>query len=148
MRLGLASDHRGYKLKELLKVYLQEKGYEIKDYGSNNFDRVDYTDFAQTLSNGIKDTEIDYGIAICGTGIGMSIACNKQKGIYCAKINNVKEAKLAKEHNDANVIAISGNTYLFKAKRMIIKFLKTEFNSEDETYQKRINDIKELEEVE
>lgn len=147
MKIGITSDHRGYKLKEYLKKQLKYR-FDIVDLGPTSKDNVDFPKYAFDLCEKVNKKEIEFGIAICGTGIGMSIACNKQKGIYCAKINNVKEAKLAKEHNDANVIAISGNTYLFKAKRMIIKFLKTEFNSEDETYQKRINDIKELEEVE
>lgn len=144
MKIGLAADHRGYKLKEQIKVFLQEKGYEIEDYGTENFDRVDYPIYAQKLCKDIVEKEIDFGITVCGTGIGMSIACNKIKGIYCAKVNSIKEAKLSRQHNDANVIAIKGNMFVFKAKAIVKKFLK-ETPLEDEVYERRINQVKKME---
>ena len=106
MKICLGSDHRGYKLKEIIKVYLQEKGYEIIDVGTKNFDRVDFPDYCFSLCQKVVNKDAEIGILFCGTGIGMTIAANKVKGIYCARITNVKEAKLAKEHNDANVIVL------------------------------------------
>lgn len=144
MKVGLVADHRGYKLKETLKVYLQEKGYEILDLGTNNFDRVDYPLFAETLCEKIKSKEVDLGVAICGTGIGMSIACNKVNGIYCGKVNSIKEAKLIKEHNNCNCIALSGKIGSLKAKMIVKRFLKSEFLN-DEVYNNRLKQIEEIE---
>ncbi len=145
MKICLGSDHRGYKLKEIIKVYLQEKGYEIIDVGTKNFDRVDYPDFGFAVCEKIINKEAEVGMLFCGTGIGMSIVANKVKGIYCARITNVKEAKIAKEHNNANVIAMSGNICSFKAKKMVMKFLKEKL-LDDEVYQERIDKIKKYEE--
>ncbi len=144
MKIGLAADHRGYKLKEKIKVFLQEKGYEIEDYGTENFERVDYPIYAQKLCKDIIENQVDLGIAVCGTGIGMSIACNKVKGIYCAKVNSIKESKLSRQHNNANVLAIKGTMCFIKAKIIVKKFLK-ETLLEDEVYQRRINQIKKIE---
>lgn len=145
MKIGLCSDHRGYKLKESLKVFLQEKGYEIEDFGTNSFERCDHPVYAKNMCQKIVNDELTYGIAICGTGIGMSIACNKMKGIYCAKVSTVKEAIFSRSHNNCNVIAISGNMCKFKAKKVIMKFIKTKV-IDDIVYEKRRNEIKEIEE--
>lgn len=144
MKIGLSADHRGYKLKEILKVYLQEKGYEIEDFGTSDFERIDFPEFAFSLCEKVISQDVDFGIAICGTGIGMSIACNKVKGIYCAKVSTIKEAKYARAHNDANVLAISGKMNHIKAKMIVKKFIKTELDSE-ETYKNRIMQIKKYE---
>lgn len=144
MKIGLAADHRGYKLKEKLKLYLQEKGIEIVDVGTSNFDRVDYPSIAKSLCEKVLSKEADYGIAICGTGIGMSIACNKVKGIFCGKISSIKEAKLCKKHNNCNIIALSGTLNSFKAKMMVKKYLKEDFSNE-ESYSRRIKQLEEIE---
>lgn len=145
MKVGLVADHRGYKLKEVLKLYLQEKGYEIIDLGTNNFERVDYPLLAESLCKKITEKEVDYGIALCGTGIGMSIACNKVNGIICGKVSTIKEAKLCKEHNNCNVIAMSGKINKIKAKIMVTKFLKSK-PIEEEPYITRNRQLKEIEE--
>lgn len=144
MRIGLVADHRGYKLKGILNVYLQEKGIETKDLGTNSFERVDFPLLAEKLCKSIKEEELDLGIAICGTGIGMSIACNKVSGIYCAKVSTIKEAKLSKEHNNANVLAISGEMSTLKAKLIVKKFIKANF-SEEEVYKNRFKQIERIE---
>lgn len=144
MKIGLVADHRGYKLKEILKLYLQEKGYEVVDLGTNNFDRVDYPLLAESLCKKIIEEEVTYGIAICGTGIGMAIACNKVNGIYCGKVNSIKEAQLCKEHNNCNVIALSGKMNSYKAKLIVKKFLKEEFFNE-EPYTSRIKQLEQIE---
>lgn len=143
MKIALASDHRGYKLKQELIEYLKTK-YEIIDLGTNSEESTDFPKYGILLGESIQQKEADLGIAICGTGIGISIAANKVKGIMCAKINNEEEAKLAKEHNNANIIALSGKIPLEKAKKMIEIFINSTPNQETK-YQRRINQILEYE---
>lgn len=139
MKIALASDHRGYDLKEYLIKELK-KNYEILDLGTNSTESVDFPVYGIALGEAIKNKEADLGIAICGTGIGISIAVNKVQGVMCAKISNEIEAKLAKEHNNANVIALSGDLPQEEALNMINTFLNAEPNIE-EKYQRRIKEI-------
>ncbi len=127
MKIGIASDHRGYYLKQKISRYLQKKKYEVIDLGTNSQNSVDYPDYALALATSVLRGEVDEGIAICGSGIGISIACNKIKGIRCAKVDNVKEAKMAKEHNNANTIALNGTMKVFRAKDILDVFLKAKF---------------------
>lgn len=145
MKIGIANDHRGYKLKTKLIPYLQKKGYEVEDYGSFSTESVDYSDYGIMLGEKVRDKEVDFGIAICGSGIGISIACNKVKGVRCAKVNNSKEAKLTRLDNNANVIALNEKMHLFEAKDIIDAFLNTKY-IEEERFQRRINKITEYEE--
>ena len=143
MKIALASDHRGYLLKQTLIKKLSKK-YEIIDLGADNDSSSDYSFYGIKLGETIKNKEADLGIAICGTGIGISIAANKVKGVLCAKISNKEEAKLAKEHNHANIIAFSGATSPKKALTMIEEFLKAK-PLEEEKYNRRIDEIKKYE---
>lgn len=145
MTVGIASDHRGYRLKEKLIRYLTALDYEVIDYGTTSLESCDYPEFAFALGKAIQKKEIEQGIAICGTGIGISIACNKMKKIRCAKVNTPKEAIWAKKDNDANIVALSGSISSMKAKNIIDAFLKTSF-SEEERHQKRIAMISKYEE--
>ena len=141
MKIAIASDHRGYELKEYLIAELSiNEEIEVLDLGTNSLESVDFPIYGIKLGETIKNKEADLGIAICGTGIGISIAANKVKGVMCAKINNEKEARLAKEHNNANVIALSGETDPEEAFNMIVTFLNSEPNQE-EKYQRRIEEI-------
>lgn len=130
MKIAVASDHKGYHLKTTLITYLTKKGYEIIDVGTDSVITTDYPKYAFALCKKVKDKEADFGIVICGTGIGISIACNKVKGIRCAKVDNIKEAKLTRSDNDANVLALNGNMYAYKAKDILDVFLKTNFSNE------------------
>ena len=143
MKIAIASDHRGYNLKTKLIKYL-ENSYEVLDLGTNSEEEVDFPEFGIALGEAIKNKEAELGIAMCGTGIGISIAANKVKGIMCAKISTPEEAKLAKEHNNANVIAISGKISEEQAIEMIDIFL-TSTPNEEEKYQRRINKIRKYE---
>ena len=143
MKIGIASDHRGYDLKEYLKKALTN--YEIVDYGTNSTDSVDYPDYGITLSEKVRDKEVEYGIAICGSGIGISISCNKVKGIRCAKVSTIEEAEYTRNDNDANVIALSSKLDKELAKNIVEKFLSTPF-SNDERHLRRIEKIKKYEE--
>ena len=92
MRIAIASDHRGYEMKQELKKYLKNQNYEVLDLGTTSKEPVDYPKYGILLGETIKEKKADLGIAICGTGIGISIACNKVKGIICAKVSNKKES--------------------------------------------------------
>lgn len=144
MNIGICSDHRGYELKEELINVLKNHGYNITDYGTYSSESVDYPNFAFMLSNGVINKDVTYGIAICGTGIGMSIACNKVKGIRCAKIDNINDAKYAKMHNNANVLAVSASKTLDEILEMINKFNENEFSS-DKKHERRIKLIEDYE---
>ena len=145
MKIGIASDHRGIFLKARLVEYLEHQGHKVVDYGTDMVDSADFPEYAFKLGNGILNGIVTYGVAICRTGIGMSIALNKMRGIYCAKISNISEAVLCRNHNDANVIAISADISDDLAKSMVDKFVATSFLDE-EKYTRRINMIKEQEE--
>ncbi len=143
MKLAIANDHRGYKLKKELYRYLKER-YDITDLGTDSEERTDYTKYAFKLGERVANKEYDYGILICGSGIGISIACNKVKGIRCAKVNNEEEAYLTRKDNNANVVAFSGTTNINDAIRIVEKFLMTPFEK-NERYIKRIKDITDYE---
>lgn len=144
MRIGIANDHRGIDAKEIISKYLIEKGYGVVNYGTDTKDAVDFPDYAYKLGKGVLNKEVDLGIAICGTGIGMSIALNKMKGIYCAKVSKESEAVLSKAHNNANVIAISEETDKDLMLSIIDKFVSTPFSNIDR-YINRNNKIKDIE---
>lgn len=144
MKVGIASDHRGVYLKTELVEYLEHNGYEVINYGTDTMESVDFPKYAFKLGDAITKKKVDVGIAICGTGIGMSIALNKVKGVYCAKISNISEAVLCRSHNNANVIAISADTDEEQAKSMVDKFLTTPFSNVDK-YVRRNQMIKDRE---
>ena len=131
MKVGIVSDHRGVYLKGVLLEYLEHSGYEVVNYGTDSMESVDFPEYAFKLGNAIKAKKVDFGIAVCGTGIGMSIALNKVKGIYCAKISNISEAVLCRSHNNANAIALGADTDEEQAKSMVDKFLLTPFSNVD-----------------
>lgn len=142
MTIGLASDHRGYKAKNFLKDSLYN--YDVIDYGTDTEDSVDFPVYAKKLGRALQNGEIDLGIAICGTGIGMSIALNKMKGIYCAKVSNVSEAMLSKSHNNANAIAMSEDLSEEIMLDIVNKFIETPFSNVNK-YVRRNDMVKEIE---
>lgn len=145
MKIGLANDHRAYKVKEQLKNILDD--YDIVDYGCYSDARIDYPKYALMLSNAVINKEVDLGIVMCGTGIGVSICCNKVKGIRCAKIDNKDEAKSAKEHNDANILAFGAQSHTAEEiKKMIDIFINSTFNT-DPSYKMRIEQVENYEET-
>ena len=144
MKLGFASDHRGYSLKNKLIDYFKTE-YEIKDYGTYNEESCDYPDFAFKLGEGVINKEVDFGVAICGSGIGISIACNKVKGIRCAKVSNKEEVIATRIDNDSNIIAFGEKMDIETAKDLIKTFITTEPSTEEKHVRRR-NKIKEYEE--
>ena len=128
IKIGIASDHRGFTAKEFLKEYFDENDIYVIDFGTNSAESVDFPVYAKKLGEAIQNEEIDLGIAICGTGIGMSIVLNKMKGVYCAKVSNESEAILCKSHNNANVIAMSEEIDHEVMKKIVNNFIETPFD--------------------
>ena len=106
MKLALGSDHGGFKLKEIVKEYLEEENIQYEDFGTFSEDSVDYPDFAEKVAEAVAAGVFDRGILICGTGIGISIAANKVPGIRAALCHDVFSARASREHNDANILAM------------------------------------------
>ena len=106
MKLAIASDHGGFHLKEAVKAYLEEKGMEVLDFGCTSTDSVDFPGYAKAVGDAINSSQSDLGILCCGTGIGMSIAANKIKGIRAAAVGDVFTAKATREHNDSNILCL------------------------------------------
>lgn len=144
MKIGIGNDHRGVLIKKKLINFLEMKNIEVIDMGTNDINFSDFPVYAFQVGEAVAKKEIDFGILICGTGIGMNIACNKVKGAYCAKVDNKKEAFYAKNHNDANVISLSSYMSVSKMKKLINVFLKNSL-SDVPRYKKRIEMIKEYE---
>ncbi|MBS4016171.1 MAG: ribose 5-phosphate isomerase B [Candidatus Latescibacteria bacterium] len=150
MKIGIGSDHRGYRLKDKLRLFLVMQGYKVNDFGVFSEDRADYPLVAFKLSQSIKTTQkpkapkIDMGILICGSGIGMSIAANKVKGIRAALCLTPEFARRARNHNNANVLVLAADfTSLPKAKAIVQTFLTEKFLKERHAV--RIRQIKKLE---
>lgn len=129
MKIAIGCDHGGYILKQACIDAVKSLGHEIIDFGTNNAEvSVDYPDFSYKVAMAIIQGQADKGILLCGTGIGISIAANKVKGIRCAHITDIFSAQMVAEHNDANIIAMGGRITAPKdAKAMTIKFLTTPF---------------------
>ena len=136
MKIIIASDHHGVGIKAKIIKFLKKLGHEVDDYGTNSEEIVDYPEYAFKTAESVQRGEADLGILLCGTGIGMSIAANKVRGIHCAKIDNVNDARLAKEHNNANVLAMSSNKRFWLIKKMLVTFLNTK-PSKVERYARR-----------
>ena len=145
MKIGIANDHRGLNLKNYLKEELTKLGYEVINYGTDSEESVDYPDYAFKLGESIVNKDIDYGIAICGSGIGISIACNKVKGVRCAKVSNIEEAKYTREDNNSNIVAFGEKTTNEDALEIVKTFINTPFSNLDK-HINRINKITNYEE--
>ena len=128
MRLALTADHAGYVLKDELVRWLRDQGYEVTDLGTNGPESVDYPDFGRKLADAIAGGDAERGIAVCGTGIGISIAINREPKCRCARVDDPVSAALSREHNDANVLALGGRLIgADMAKACVAAFLGTEF---------------------
>ncbi len=128
MRLALGADHAGVGLKRDVKRFLDELRIDYEDFGTNGEDSVDYPDFAELVADGVARGAFDRGILICGTGIGMSIAANKVRGVRAAPVTDLDSARLAREHNDANVLALGARILpRDRALELVRTFLDTPF---------------------
>ena len=141
----LASDHGGLELKDAIRNYLTEHSIEVRDLGTMNGDSVDYPDYAEKAARAIAQGEADRGILICGTGIGMSIAANKFPGVRAALVSDEFTARMAKEHNNANIVVMGGRVLdQDRALAMLRIWLDTPF--EGGRHQRRLDKITQIEE--
>ena len=140
MKIALGCDHGGYALKcDIIKL-LEAKGYAYEDFGCHSLDSCDYPDFGEAAARAVASGDCEYGIVICTTGIGISIAANKVAGIRCAHCADSLEAEMTRRHNDANMMAIgAGFTGKNMAERMVEVFLSTEF--EGGRHQRRVDKL-------
>ena len=145
MKIAMACDHGAVDLKNQLKVHLQEKGMEVVDFGTHTTDSCDYPDYIAPAARAVASGECDRGIVLCTTGIGVSIAANKIKGIRCALLSDTVTARLTREHNDTNMMALgAGVTGPMLAQEIVDVWLATEF-SHAERPQRRIDKVMALE---
>ena len=128
MRIALAADHAGYVLKDELANWLREQGHEVSDLGTNGPESVDYPEYGRRLARAVALGDADRGVAVCGSGIGISIAVNREPRCRCARVDDPLSAALAREHNDANVLALGARLIgSDMAKACVIAFLDTSF---------------------
>jgi ribose 5-phosphate isomerase B len=128
MKVAIGSDHAGFQLKEKLKAYLQSKGFEVKDFGAYSEERADYPDFAHPVANAVGTNEMERGVLICGSGNGVNITANKHRNVRSALCWNEEIAKLARQHNNANIIALPARYIMeSEAEKCVDAFFSTDF---------------------
>jgi ribose 5-phosphate isomerase B len=143
MKIAIGSDHGGFNLKEDLKGYFNDHQIEYDDFGTYSNEAVDYPDFAYRVGHAVVKKQYDFGIVICGTGIGISIAANKVEGVRAALVYDEQTGQLAKQHNNANVIALGGRTTPFeKAVKILEAYMHASY---EPRHQNRINKIHNIE---
>ena len=146
-RVAIGSDHAGFALKAQLADHLRSQGHEVDDLGTHSEESVDYPDFGAAVAHAVVDGPADYGVCVCGTGIGISIAANKVKGARAAVVHDVTSARLARQHNDANVVCVGARlTGPQVAADALDTFLSTDF--EGGRHQRRIDRISAIEATE
>ncbi|WP_026506924.1 ribose 5-phosphate isomerase B [Butyrivibrio sp. MC2013] len=143
--IALGSDHGGYALKMSVIKHLEERGFEVKDFGTYSEDSCDYPEFARAAAEAVASGECEKGIVICTTGIGVSIVANKTKGIRCALCSEISTARLTREHNDSNMLAMGGGFVgPVLANEIVDTFLDTEFSGL-EKHSRRISQLMDME---
>jgi ribose 5-phosphate isomerase B len=143
MRIALASDHAGFALKDELAAWLRDTGHVIIDLGTNSTESVDYPEYGARLANAVASGEAERGIAVCGSGIGISIAVNRNPHCRCARVDDPLSARLAREHNDANVLALGGRLIGHDmARACVLEFLDTAFAGG--RHQRRVDQLSQL----
>ncbi len=144
MKIAIASDHGGFTLKKALINFLSQRGLETLDLGTNGTESVDYPDYAIKVASLVSQGQADAGLLVCGTGIGMCITANKFKGVRAAVVSDIYSAKMAKEHNNANILCIGGRiSKPSQAEELVRMWLETPF--EGGRHQRRLEKIQEIE---
>ena len=146
MKIAIASDHRGVECKKEVINYLKERGYEVIDCSPNNTPTDDYPDYAFKVCELVANNEADDGVLVCRTGIGMSIAANKVRGIRCAKVDSVEDATLCRNDNGANVITFNFTKSIDEIKRLLDAYFKAEILNDDR-HLRRVSKIMKYEET-
>ena len=145
MKIAIACDHGALALKNLVISHLTKKGYEVQNFGTDTLDSCDYPDFAGPAAQAVADGKCEKGIVLCTTGIGVSITANKVKGVRCALLSDLMSARLTREHNDTNMMAIGAGVVGEKlALEIVDTWLGTEFSG-DARHQRRIDKVMALE---
>jgi ribose 5-phosphate isomerase B len=128
MKIALGADHAGYELKDKIKRHLQQRGIEVQDDGTSSDESVDYPDYARLVAHDVSQHRVDLGILVCGSGIGMAMAANKVAGIRAANVSTEYEARMSREHNNANVLTVGARILKEEeALRIVDKWLGTSF---------------------
>ena len=144
MKIALGADHAGFELKETLKRLLTARGIQVDDRGTHSAESVDYPDFARAVGEEVARKQADFGILVCGTGIGMSMSANKVAGIRAAKADTEYEVEMARAHNNANVLCLGARvTDADSAEKLVRRFLETSF--EGGRHQRRVDKIMNIE---
>ena len=139
-KIVVASDHSGFALKEKVKAHLEQRGLAVRDLGTHSLDSVDYPEFAHRLAEEVASGRFPRGVAVCGTGIGVSIAANRHRGVRAAVAYDENTARLSRQHNDANVLALGGRSLEHeKALRILDVWLDTPF--EGGRHARRVGEI-------
>jgi ribose 5-phosphate isomerase B len=141
--VAIASDHGGYELKEMIAGFLESMDYRVMDLGTNSPESVDYPEYGKKCAEAVASGQADRGIVVCGSGIGISIAANKVKGIRCALCTSLEMAELSRRHNDANMLALGGRTTeITLALNIVKKWLVTPFDGD--RHERRVNQLNEM----
>jgi ribose 5-phosphate isomerase B len=128
VKIAVGGDHAGFSLKERVREYLLSKGYEVEDHGTDSTESVDYPDFAERVANRVAAKAVNFGVVVCGTGVGMAMAANKVPGVRAAPCSDTLTTRLAREHNNANVLTLGGRVVdEATAQRILDIFLTTPF---------------------
>ena len=144
MKIGIANDHASVEMKQQVVAYLKEKGYDVVNYGTDSTESYDYPIYGEKIGHAVASGEVDFGIAICGTGLGISLAANKVHGIRAAVCSEPYTARLSRQHNNANILAFGSRVIGIELAKMIIdEFLGAEF--EGGRHQRRVDMIMDVE---
>lgn len=144
MKIGIANDHASVEMKKQVVAYLKEKGYDVVNYGTDSTESCDYPVYGEKIGHAVASGEVDFGIAICGTGLGISLAANKVHGIRAAVCSEPYTARLSRQHNNANILAFGSRVIGIELAKMIIdEFLGAEF--EGGRHQRRVDMIMDVE---
>ncbi len=128
MKIAIGSDHAGFQLKETLRTYLHNKGFDVKDFGTFSEERADYPDFAHPVASAVEHNEVDMGVLVCGSGNGVNMSANRHHGVRSALCWTEEIAKLARQHNDANIIALPARFIsIEEAEKCVDAFFSTSF---------------------
>jgi ribose 5-phosphate isomerase B len=138
--VAIGADHAGYDIKEKIKAFLKSAGREVKDFGANSPEPVDYPDYAHEVAKSVQSGESELGILVCGSGIGMAMAANRHAGIRAANVESVEAARLSRSHNNANVLSVGARLTPWEViKEMVTVFLSTPF--EGGRHERRVEKI-------
>jgi ribose 5-phosphate isomerase B len=147
MKVALATDHRGFKLKNMLVQFLKDNGHEVVDFGTHTADSCDYPDYVYPACRAVSEKQVDRAVILCYTGIGSAIAANKVKGVRAALAYSLKSALLSRRHNNSNVLVLPSHVFRQELlKRVVLRWLKQEF--EGGRHLRRVKKIQQIEEKE